>query len=147
MCFIYTFKNCLQYKFVSRWDNCSIYPPVRMLPASQHCLPNPLKHHICSIEISPPPPAATGFLPLPAPHIQYLSVADWWCSLFLPIRMCHLLAVDLGQIWSSFLLSFFLQMQTQSTKRQCQYRCKREQFSFVLSRGNAKWLMLSWSIH
>lgn len=29
-------------------------PQERMLPASQHCLPNPLKHHVCSAEISPP---------------------------------------------------------------------------------------------
>lgn len=76
------------------------------LPAS---LPNPLKHHVCSIEISPPTPAAAGFFPLPAPH---LSVCGWLMVFFIsshflqPIRMCHLLAVDLGQIWSSFLLTY-----------------------------------------
>lgn len=76
-----------------------------LLPASQHCLPNPLKHHICSKEISPPTPATAGFLPLPAPQ---LSVCGWGMFLFisahslLPIRTYHLLAVG---PWSN--LTFF----------------------------------------
>jgi len=78
-----------------------------MLPASQHCLPNPLKLYVCSIEISPPTAAAAHFLPLPAPHF---SVCGWLMVVFIsahflpPIRTCHLL-VDLGQTRSSFLLS------------------------------------------
>lgn len=76
-----------------------------MLPASLHCLPNPLKHHVCSIEISLPPLASSHYLLL----TYCMSVADWWSSLFLPISCCPLLEfVTYWQvIWVKFDLLFY----------------------------------------